>query len=54
MLVIRATSPPPKDDAIVVTVALAASLHLFPVTPKVEPELKASQPHHSMNSPVRA
>ena len=33
---------------------LAASLHLFPVTPNVLPELNASQPHQSMNKPTKA
>lgn len=31
----RASKPPPKEAVIVVTVALAANLHLFPVTPNV-------------------
>jgi len=31
----RATKPPPKEDSMVVQVALAAKRHLFPVTPNV-------------------
>ena len=39
---------------IVVQVALAASRHLFPVTPKVLPELNANHPHQSINKPTSA
>ena len=35
----------------VVQAELAARIHFRPVMPKVEPALKANQPHQSMNKP---
>lgn len=39
---------------IVITAARAAYCHLAPLTPYVDPELKANQPHQSTNSPIQA
>ena len=38
----------------VVTTDLAANIHLRPEMPKVEPALKANQPHQSMKRPMTA
>lgn len=46
-----ANVPPPKLDIKVITAARAAYCHLAPDTPKVDPELKANQPHHKTKRP---
>ena len=53
-MVKRPVMPNLKLAIIVVTAALAESLHLLPDTPKVLPALKANQPHHSMYRPMIA
>lgn len=38
----------------VITAARAAYCHLAPLTPYVDPELKANQPHQRTNNPIQA
>uniref|UniRef100_A0A1Y1KGS2 Uncharacterized protein n=2 Tax=Photinus pyralis TaxID=7054 RepID=A0A1Y1KGS2_PHOPY len=50
----KLTVPPPKDEIIVITAALAAYWYFDPDNPYVLPELKANHPHQRTKSPITA